>query len=75
MRLKKVKGANEIISDGVDGYLIKDRNEDEMIEKISDLINDENLRKSLGKNAKAKSKEYSGDIVLEKWNKLIKKRK
>lgn len=69
------QGANEIISDGVDGYLIKDRNEDEMIEKISDLINDENLRKSLGKNAKAKSKEYSGDIVLEKWNKLIKKRK
>ena len=46
-----------------------------MIEKISDLINDENLRKSLGKNAKTKSKEYSGDIVLEKWNKLIKKRK
>lgn len=65
------QGANEIITDGVDGYLIKDRNEDEMLSKISDLLDDDVLRKKMGKNARAKSKDYSGEEVLSKWLKLI----
>ena len=69
------QGANEIIDDGVNGYLIKDRNEEEMLEKINNLIDDEKLRKKLGKEARSKSKEYSGEVVLEKWSKLINKRK
>lgn len=68
------QGANEIITDGVDGYLIENRNEEEMISKISKIINDEKLRKKLGKNAKMKSKEYSGEAILEKWVKIINKR-
>lgn len=69
------QGANEIIDDGVNGYLIKDRNEEEMLDKINNLIDDEKLRKKLGKEARSKSKEYSGEVVLEKWSKLINKRK
>lgn len=69
------QGANEIIDDGVNGYLIKDRNEEEMLDKINSLIDDEKLRKKLGKEARSKSKEYSGEVVLEKWSKLINKRK
>ena len=69
------QGANEIIDDNVNGYLIENRNEDEMIEKISILIENEKQRKRLGKKAKVKSKEYSGEVVLEKWSKLINKRK
>ena len=69
------QGANEIINDGVNGYLINDRNEDEMIKKITMLVNDERLRKSLGRNAKEKSLEYDGTKVLEEWNKVIKKRR
>lgn len=69
------QGANEIIDDNVNGYLIENRNEDEMIEKISILIENEKQRKKLGKKAKVKSKEYSGEVVLEKWSKLINKRK
>lgn len=68
------QGANEIITDGIDGYLIKDRNEDEMIEKISYLIDNPKERNKMGKNAKQKSKDYSGEVVLEKWVKLIEKR-
>lgn len=65
------QGANEIISDGIDGYLIENRNEDEMIDKISTLISDEKLRKKLGKNAKVNSRNFSGDNVLKKWTKII----
>ena len=69
------QGANEIIDDGKNGYIIKDRNEDEMISKIDLLINDEKLRKKLGKEARVKSKLYSKENVLKSWNKLINKRK
>lgn len=69
------QGANEIIKDGQTGFLIKDRSEDEMISKIELLITDEKLRKALGKNAKEESKNYSSEVILEKWSKLINKRK
>ncbi len=69
------QGANEIIDDGINGYLIKDRNEDEMIKKIDLLINDEKQRKKMGKEAKTKAKQYSKENVLKSWNKLINKRK
>lgn len=69
------QGANEIITDGEDGFLIKDRSEDDMFEKITLLIDDSKLRKQMGKKAKEKSKNYSSDVVLEKWSKLINKRK
>lgn len=69
------QGANEIIDDGVNGFLVKNRNEEDMVSKIELLINDEKLRNKLGKNARQKSKNYSGEVVLEKWSKLINKRK
>lgn len=69
------QGANEIIDNEKNGYLISDRNEQEMIDKIDLLIENEKLRKKLGKEARNKSKEYSGEVVLEKWSKLINKRK
>lgn len=69
------QGANEIIDDGINGYLVENRDQDEMLEKINALIEDEKLRKKLGKEARSKSKEYSGEVVLEKWSKLINKRK
>ncbi len=69
------QGANEIIDDNENGYLIKDRNEEEMISKIELLIEDEKLRNKLGKNARLKSKNYSSEAILQKWQKLINKRK
>lgn len=69
------QGANEIIDDGINGYLVENRDQDEMLDKINALIEDEKLRKKLGKEARSKSKEYSGEVVLEKWSKLINKRK
>ena len=69
------QGANEIIEDGVTGYLIKDRNEDEMSKKISDLILDEKLRKKFGKAAVLNSKNYIPSVISEKWSKLIEEKR
>ena len=68
------QGANEIIKDKETGFLIKKRCEEEMIEKIELLIKDEKLRKKLGKNAREESKNYSKDVILEKWDNLIKRK-
>lgn len=64
-------GANEIISDNINGFLIKDRCEKDMIDKISLLIEDEKLRKKMGKNARESSKTFNGDVTLKKWIKII----
>ena len=69
------QGANEIIVNEENGFLIDNRNEDEMINKIELLMEDEKLRKKMGKNAKENSKNYSSEVILEKWSKLINKRK
>src|SRR5574344_1224440 len=64
------QGANEIITDGYNGYLINNRNEEEMVKKIDLLITDEKLRKTLGKNARATSLLYDGNRALKEWKRL-----
>lgn len=69
------QGANEIINNDVNGFIIEDRDEDEMIKKIELLINDEKLRNRLGKNARKTAKKYSKEINMNTWKKLINKRR
>ena len=69
------QGANEIIEDGKNGFLIDGRCEDVMIDKITELIEDEKLRSKLGKAARKTAKEYTANINLEAWKKLFNKRK
>ena len=67
------EGAKEIITSGRDGYLIRHRNNKMMINKINDLINDQEKRKELGSAGRRKIKNYSKDKVLEQWLKIINK--
>ena len=66
------EGANEIITNNVDGYLIKNRDENLMIKKIKNLICDMDERKKLGKNARKKIDQYSETVVKEKWLEIMK---
>ena len=68
------EGAKEIITSGLDGYLIKHRNFNVMEKKILDLTKDLEKRKELGKNGRRKVKEFVSDNVLEKWKKIIEKK-
>lgn len=65
------EGAREIIEDGVNGYLINNRDSDEMINKIKDLVESISKRKKMGEAARKSIVKYTGDVVFKQWFKLI----
>jgi len=68
------EGANDLIEDGVNGYLIENRNFDEMVNKIQELVLSNAKRLSFGKNARKKSLNYTSDSIKDDWIKLLKKK-
>ena len=68
------EGANDLIINDYNGYLIPDRDYDKMIEKLELLVNDKEKRKELGKNAREFSLNYSSDNIKKQWLDLLKRR-
>ena len=66
------EGAKEIISNNWDGYLIKNRDKNEMAKRVCYLIDNYNRRFLMGQNAIRKADKYSLEEVREKWVKIIK---
>ncbi len=64
-------GPSDIISNGIDGYLVENRNEEQLIQKLEELITNDHLRKEMGKNAIKKSMNFDQRNIMEKWIKLI----
>jgi len=67
------QGACEIISDNWDGYLIKNRDKEQMAKRICDLISNYNRRFVMGKNAAKKAEEYSVEKIKNKWIEMMEK--
>ena len=67
------EGANEIIINNVNGYLVSNRNKEDMVNMIIKLIDEENLRKKMGIKAKEISKKFNKLNVKEKWINLLNK--
>ena len=65
------EGACEIIQDGENGYLVKNRDCQEMIKKIKMLIENKEQRKKLGIEARKRVKSYTSDVVGAKWYNLL----
>jgi N-acetylglucosaminyldiphosphoundecaprenol N-acetyl-beta-D-mannosaminyltransferase len=65
------EGATEIINDDVDGYLIKDRNKEEMKNKALELLNNKKKLATFGHEARIKSMNYSYENTKEKWLGII----
>jgi len=68
------EGANDIIENGENGYLISERDKDKMANKIIEVMGDIELRKRLGEKARVDSLKYTKDIVKKEWLLLLKKR-
>lgn len=64
-------GPREIISNGIDGFLVEPNNVREFATKVIQLIDDEILRKQMGQNAYGKSKMYSLEVIMPLWEKLF----
>jgi len=66
-------GPAEIIEDRVNGILVKNQDENGLKEAIGLLIKDEELRKSLSKEAIKVREKYSIEKIAKEWEKAIKK--
>lgn len=64
-------GPKDIISDGKDGFLCKFGDIDEMAEKIIYLIEREEERKKMGKNARENSLRFSEEKIMRQWKELF----
>lgn len=60
-------GPADIITDGVDGFLIKNRNIEEFSDKVCTLIENEDLRRRFGKAGVLSSQRYRADNVMPQW--------
>jgi phosphatidylinositol alpha-mannosyltransferase len=61
-----IAGYAAVVSDGVDGVLVRPRDEEDLARGILKLLGDRGLRESMGARGKVKAAEYSWDIVAER---------
>lgn len=60
-------GPKDVISNGIDGYLVPPENEEVLAERIATLIEDPSLRKRMSIAAIEKSKRFSIDQIIRQW--------
>ena len=63
--------ANDIITDGVDGYVIKPFDTESYYTKITDLMKAEALRLQISNNAFERCQRFSADVIIAKWQSLF----
>lgn len=64
-------GPADIITDGVDGYIIADRNIELFAQRVCQLISDYDLRVQMGKAGIASSKRYQASRIMPQWIQLF----
>ena len=64
-------GPRDIISDGKDGLLVEDGNIEQLAEKISYLIENEDIRKKMGKQARMDVQRFRIENIAEQWKQLF----
>ena len=65
-------GPSDIIKNDLDGFLVKNGNIDELVEKLSILIENQNLRIGMGKKAKENVKRFLPENIVKEWDNLFK---
>ncbi len=64
-------GPADIITDGVDGFLIKNRDIQEFANRVCQLIEDKELRQRMGQAAIKSAQRYRADVIMPKWKALF----
>ena len=60
-------GVNDIIDDGINGFVIKNRNEEEYITKLNEYLENKKLQKTMSSNMIKKTKEFSAEKIAKIW--------
>lgn len=66
-------GVKDIINNK-NGFVIKNRNKKNYINKLTKILNDANLRKHMGIEALKTAKNFSEENIIKIWNKVLKKK-
>lgn len=64
-------GPADIIHDGIDGYLVDDRNVEAYSERVCQLMENDRMRQEMGHAATLSSQRYKADIIMPHWNQLF----
>lgn len=64
-------GPAEIITDNVDGFLVKNRDVQEFANRVCHLIEDRDLRIQMGQNAIQSSRRYHKEKIMPEWKVLF----
>ncbi|MBR0059750.1 MAG: glycosyltransferase family 4 protein [Bacilli bacterium] len=64
-------GPADIVTDGVDGFLIKDRNIISFVQRVCQLIENNDLRCQMGACGICSSQRYCSDNIMPRWIKLF----
>lgn len=67
---KSCSAVNELIQDGINGYLCDDGVED-FRDKLSILMKDTKLRINMGKNARLSMEKYAPEKIWDSWEQLL----
>lgn len=65
------QGAHEIIENGYNGWLIENRDEEKMMEKVLEVLSDPQQLRELSENAFATAEEFSYDNTKRAWRALM----
>ena len=65
-------GPDEIINDGINGYLVPADNDQLMKERIESLMEDASLRRAMSEEAYKTSEAFDTERILPKWRSLLK---
>jgi glycosyltransferase involved in cell wall biosynthesis len=64
-------GPRDVITDGEDGFLVPEGNTSDLAAKIIQLIEDDKLRKKMGRAAKRNSERFAEPIIMDRWIRLF----
>lgn len=64
-------GPKDIITDGVDGYLVPSYDQESFKQRLQSLMDDESLRKQMGASANKASLRYNVEPIMQRWINLF----
>lgn len=66
-----LSGPHEMVKNNKTGFLIKNRDCDEMAAKINKLLSNKDLIYKMRENAKEEAEKYTANSIIEKWYKIM----
>lgn len=70
---KTASGTGDIVKNGINGFIIDNRDSNEFIKDIDKILDDKKMRKNMGKEAFNTAKKFSNTEVVKIWKRLLNK--